>query len=193
MATKTTITWEQFVAAGVEGQKCEWVDGEIVQMSPVNFRHEAILLRLFAFIEGYCRRHLEWVGFPSNAAYTMTSGNWRCPDASLVRQERFRGEHFPVMADFAPDVAFEVHSPSDKPSEIQSKRKGCQRAGVIRVWMARRAPRRSWFPPDRPLEYFPGRPASHHRLASRLFTRSRRLFAIKTHGQVLTTVRAEVL
>jgi hypothetical protein len=31
MATKTTITWEQFVAAGFEGRKCEWVDEEIVQ------------------------------------------------------------------------------------------------------------------------------------------------------------------
>jgi Uma2 family endonuclease len=154
MATKTTITWEQFVAAGVEGHKCEWVDGEIVQMSPVNFRHEAILLRLFAFIEGYCRRHLEWVGFPSNAAYTMTSGNWRCPDASLVRANRFAGGDYPVMADFAPEVAFEVNSPSDKPSEIQSKRKDYQQSGVIQVWIDPEKRLVELVYPDRPLEYF---------------------------------------
>jgi Uma2 family endonuclease len=46
--TKATITWKEFLAAGVEGQKCEWVDGEIVQMTPVNLRHEAIVSRLIA-------------------------------------------------------------------------------------------------------------------------------------------------
>jgi Uma2 family endonuclease len=154
MATKTTISWEQFVAAGVEGQKCEWVDGEIVQMSPVNFRHEAILLRLIAFIDGYCRRHPDWIGFSSNAAFTMASGNWRCPDASLVRKARFTGAQFPVMAEFAPDVAFEVHSPSDKPSEIQSKRKDYKQSGVIQVWIDPEKHLVELIYPDRPLEYF---------------------------------------
>jgi Uma2 family endonuclease len=154
MATKTTITWEQFVAAGVEGQKCEWVDGEIVQMSPVNFRHEAILLRLNAYIDGYCRSHPEWIGFSSNAAFTMASGNWRCPDASLVRKARFTGAQLPVMAEFAPDVAFEVHSPTDKPSEIQSKRKDYQQSGVIQVWIDPEKRLVELIYPDRPLEYF---------------------------------------
>jgi len=154
MATKTTITWDQFVAAGVEGQKCEWVDGEIVQMSPVNFRHEAILFRLIAFIDGYCRRHLEWIGFASNAAYTMASGNWRCPDASLVRKERFAGAQIPVMAEFAPDVAFEVYSPSNQPSEIQSKRKDYQQSGVIQVWIDPERRLVELVYPNRSLEFF---------------------------------------
>jgi len=154
MATKTTITWEQFVAAGVEGQKCEWVDGEIVQMSPVNFRHESVLWHLIGYLFEYCRTHHEWVGFPSNAAYTMASGNWRCPDASLVRKARFPSGQFPVMADFAPDVAFEVHSPSDKPSEIQSKRKDYQLSGTIQVWIDPEKRLVELVYPDRPLEYF---------------------------------------
>jgi len=154
MATKTAITWEQFVAAGVEGQKCEWVDGEVVQMSPVNFRHERILWRLIALLAEYCRVHHDWVGFPSNAAYTMASGNWRCPDASLVRVDRFPGGQYPVMADFAPDVAFEVNSPSDRPSEIQSKRQDYQRSGTIQVWIDPEKALVELVYPDRPLEYF---------------------------------------
>jgi len=154
MTTKTTINWDQFVAAGVEGRKTEWVDGEIVQMSPVNFQHEAILMRLIGLIDRYCRRHPEWVGFPSNAAYTMTSGNWRSPDASLVRKARFTSPQLPVMADFAPDVAFEIYSPSDKPSEIQSKRKDYQQSGVIQVWIDPEKRLVELVYPDRPLEYF---------------------------------------
>ena len=159
MATKTTITWEEFVAAGVAGQKCEWVDGVIVQMSPVNFRHEGILWRLIAFLAEYCRVHPEWVGFPSNATYTMASGNWRCPDASLVRKERFAGGQFPVMADFAPVVAFEIYSPNDKPSEIQSKRMDYLQSGVIQVWIDPEKRLVELVYPNRPLEYFQeGRP-----------------------------------
>jgi Uma2 family endonuclease len=89
-------------------------------MTPVNLRHEAILLRLNASLAEYCRCHPEWIGFSSNATFTMASGNWRCPDASLVRKGRFAGAQIPVMAEFAPDVAFEVYSPSNQPREIQS-------------------------------------------------------------------------
>ena len=154
MATKTTITWEQFLAAGVEGQRCEWVDEEIVQMTPVNLRHEGIVWHLVGYLFEYCRAHPEWVGFPSNAAFTMASGNWRCPDASLVRKERFAGAPIPVMAEFGPDVAFEVHSPSDKPSEIQSKRKDYQQSGVIQVWIDPDKRLVELVYPNRPLEYF---------------------------------------
>ena len=72
MPTKTTITWEQFLAAGVEGRKCE----------------------------------------------------------------------------------IEVHSPSDKPSEIQSKRKDYQKSGVIQVWIDPEKHLVELVYPNRPLEYF---------------------------------------
>jgi Uma2 family endonuclease len=46
MATRTAITWEEFLASAVEGQKCEWIDGEVVQMSPVNLPHERVIALL---------------------------------------------------------------------------------------------------------------------------------------------------
>jgi Uma2 family endonuclease len=72
----------------------------------------------------------------------------------LVRKERFAGAQIPVMAEFAPDVAFEVHSPSDKPSEIQSKRKDYQQSGVIQVWIDPDKRLVELVYPHRPLEYF---------------------------------------
>ena len=57
MATRTTITWEQFLASALEGQKCEWVDGEVVQMSPVNLAHERVLALLIEYLVDYCRVH----------------------------------------------------------------------------------------------------------------------------------------
>jgi Uma2 family endonuclease len=136
MGTRTAITWEEFLASAVEGQKCEWIDGEVVQMSPVNLPHERVLALLIEYLVDYCRLHPEWFWFPSNGAFTMASGNWRLPDASLVRKERFPGGRVTVnMAGFAPDVAFEILSPSNTPSYIQRKRKDYQDSGVIQVWI----------------------------------------------------------
>jgi hypothetical protein len=40
VGAKTAITWDQFLAAGEEGQRWECVEGEMQFMSPVNFNHE---------------------------------------------------------------------------------------------------------------------------------------------------------
>ena len=136
METRTAITWEEFLGSAIEGQKCEWIDGEVVQMSPVNLPHERVLALLIEYLVDYCRLHPEWFWFPSNGAFTMASGNWRLPDASLVRKKRFPGGRVTMnMAGFAPDVAFEILSPSNTPSYIQRKRKDYQESGVIQVWI----------------------------------------------------------
>jgi Uma2 family endonuclease len=154
MQTRTTITWEEFLAAGEEGQRWEWVDGEVEFMSPVNLRHERFLVFLITHLGQFCRAHPEWLSFASNGVFTMASGNWRMPDASLVRRERFPGGQIPVKADFAPDVAFEILSPSDSPSQIQRKRLDYQQSGAIQVWFDLERRLVELIYPDRPLQYY---------------------------------------
>ena len=154
MATKTTLTWEEFLAAGEEGQRWEWVDGEVDFMSPVNLRHERFLIFLFEYLARFCRAHPEWMAVASNGVFTMASGNWRMPDASLVRRARFPAEQMPVKADFAPDVPFEIHSPTDPPGQIQRKRKDYQESGVVQVWFDLERRLVELIYPDRPLQYF---------------------------------------
>jgi Uma2 family endonuclease len=154
MATKTTLTWEEFLAAGEEGRRWEWVDSEVEFMSPANLRHEAFLAFLVELLVRYCRAHPEWICFTSNGVFTMASGNWRMPDASLVRRARFSGGQIPAKADFAPDVAFEIHSPTDSPGQIQRKRKDYQESGVVQVWFDLERRLVELIYPDRPLQYF---------------------------------------
>jgi Uma2 family endonuclease len=156
MAVKTTITWEEFLAAGEEGQRWEWVDGEVEFMSPVNLRHGLFLVPLFAQLDQFCRSHPEWISFASNGVFTMASGNWRTPDASLVRRARFPEGQLPNMADFAPNVAFEILSPSDSPSHIQRKRLDYQQSAVIQVWFDLEKRLVELIYPDRPLQYYHG-------------------------------------
>ncbi len=154
MSTKTAISWDEFLAAGEEGQRWEWVDGEVEFMSPVNLRHEAFLVYLVESLARYCRTHPEWISFTSNGVFTMASGNWRMPDASLVRRARFPGGQIPTKADFAPDVAFEIQSPTDSPSQIQRKRKDYQESGVVQVWFDLERRLVELIYPDRPFQYF---------------------------------------
>jgi len=136
MATRATLTWEEFIAAGQEWQRWEYVDGGVEFMSPTNPRHGAVLLRLIASLGEYCKHHREWIGFASDTTFTMASGNWRCPDAAIVRAERFPERRIPAApADFPPDIAFEVFSPGDTATQIQRKRKDYQESGVIQVWI----------------------------------------------------------
>ncbi len=155
MGTKTTISWEEFLAAAKEGQKSELVDGEIIRMTPVHLLHEAILKRLMRYLDRFCDSHPEWDWYPSNATFTMVSGNWRCPDASLVRRQRFPlDKPLPARADFAPDIAFEIYSPGDSASQTQRKRQDYQESGVIQVWIDPEKRLVELAYPDRPLEYF---------------------------------------
>ncbi len=153
MRAGTAITWEEFLAAGQEGQRWEWVDGEVEFMSPVNLRHERFLIFLAGRLAEFCRAHPDWEAFASNGVFTMASGNWRIPDASLVRRARFQGQ-IPNKADFAPEVAFEILSPSDNPSQIQRQRLDYQQSRVIQVWFDLEKRLVELIYPDRPLQYF---------------------------------------
>jgi Uma2 family endonuclease len=153
MQTGTAISWAEFLAAGNEGQRWEWVDGEVEFMSPVNLRHERFLARLIFWLELFCQANPKWVAFTSNGVFTMASGNWRMPDASLVRRDRFPEGLLPVKAEFAPDVAFEILSPSDSPGQIQRKRRDYQQSGVSQVWFDLEERLVELIYPDRPLQY----------------------------------------
>jgi Uma2 family endonuclease len=135
MATKTGITWEEFIAAGKEGQRWECVNGEVVFMSPVFRPHGRVNMRLDCELELYTRLHPEWIGYGTDTAFTMAGGNWRCPDAALVRKERVDAADPKGPAPFAPDIAFEILSPGDTVSEVQSKRQDYYESHVVQVWL----------------------------------------------------------
>ena len=147
MSTKIAMTWEEFLAAGQEGQRWEWVDGEIQVMSPVNFSHEETLAALIAYLRFYCRAHPEWTCFASNCVFTMTSGNWRMPDASLVRKDRFPRGRRPVMADFPPDVAFEILSPGTRHARSRASAGITSTAAPSRCGSISRIASWNWFSP----------------------------------------------
>ena len=135
MATKTALTWEEFLAAGKEGQRWEYIDGEVKFMSPSGLGHSLVIQEINVAAQKFVNANPEWISVPTDAAFRMRSGNLRSPDWSLVRRERLVGGIPSGPAPFPPDVAFEVISPNDTPADIRSKRREYRKNGVIQVWV----------------------------------------------------------
>ena len=136
MGTKTTLSWEQFLKAGKEWERWEYVDGEVKFMSPhMGGKHAELVMKICRAANRFVDKHPEWIGFPTDVAFTMAGGSWRCPDWGLIRRERFGERGIPEgPVPFPPDVAFEVISQHDTRSDIQSKRDEYSLNGVIQVW-----------------------------------------------------------
>jgi len=152
---KARMSWEEFLTAGEEWQRWELVDGEVEFMSPAGTRHGKVISRLDSRLDAYCATHREWIAFGADTAFTIAPGTWRCPDAALVRAERFPGRTIPEgPAEFPPDVAFEVLSPGDTARRVARKRRQYQENGVIQVWIDsdKRAAEVAY--PDRASQYF---------------------------------------
>ena len=157
MGTKTGISYEEFLHAGKEGQRWECVDGEVVFMSSPVFRpHGRITIKLDRRLDEYTDSHPEWVGYGTDTAFTMAAGNWRCPDAALVRKERVDAADPSGPAPFAPDIAFEVLSPGDTRDEVQGKRQDYYESNVVQVWLDPGRETAEAISPNRPAQFFRG-------------------------------------
>lgn len=149
------MSWQEFLSAGEEWQRWELVEGKLEFMSPTGYRHSIVISRLSAQLERYCQSHREWIAGGADATFAMRSGNWRCPDATLVRSSRFSGGEIPTgRADFPPDVAFEVLSPTDTAAQMARKRKDYQESGVIQVWIDPENRQAETVYPDRAAQHF---------------------------------------
>jgi Uma2 family endonuclease len=152
---KTRMSWEEFLAAGEDWQRWELVDGEVEFMSPAGFRDGTVILNLGFQLGAFCKSHSEWIAVGADTAFTIAPGTWRCPDAALVRAERFPERTIPEgPADFPPDVAFEVLSPGDTARRVSRKRRQYQESGVIQVWIDAQKRGAEVVYPDRPSQYF---------------------------------------
>jgi Uma2 family endonuclease len=136
MATKTALTWAEFLAAGKEGQRWEYVGGEVAFMSPhMGGGHYTAVMTICLTANEYASQHPEWMSVHTDVAFTMASGNLRCPDWALVRRQRFGEGGMPDgPVPFPPDIAFEVISPSDTWSAVQRKRREYLENRVVQVW-----------------------------------------------------------
>ena len=142
---KTLLTADQFYEFCCRNDgRYELVDGEVVELSPVNDAHSGISINVGTAFNNYSRQ----LGFGQagvEAGYIVLSGpdTVRGPDVSfrLVPRETIR-QSAGFLAG-APDIAVEVVSPSNSAAEIERKVGEYMNAGSQRVWVVHRATRRN--------------------------------------------------
>jgi Uma2 family endonuclease len=128
------ISFEDFLATVDEGTHAEWVDGEIVRMSPASEDHAEISAFLLTIMRMFLNR-TKTGGRVLHAPFQMKlARSGREPDVLFVSREnlhRFRKTYLDGPA----DLAVEIVSPDSRSRDRTEKFREYQEAGVREYWL----------------------------------------------------------
>ena len=128
------MTYEEFLA-WYDGSHAEWVDGEVIFMSPVSTQHQLLVSFLGALIQHWVEaRHL---GLVLSAPFQMKLSfrpSGREPDVVFIASERlsFLKKNY---LDGPADLAIEVISPDSRSRDRGDKYYEYEQAGVREYWL----------------------------------------------------------
>ena len=142
---RTLLTADDFfrLYSHKEG-RYELVDGEVVEMAPVNEQHGNIAFNISGALFVYSRRSgIGRGGVETGYRVRQNPDTVRGPDVSFNMQSRDSREG-PItgFASGSPDITVEVVSPSNTETEMERKVEDYLAAGSQRVWIAYPATRR---------------------------------------------------
>ena len=139
MSVKLLLTAEDFLTMPeVPGKRFELVDGELVEMPGTGLLHNALLGHVFVLLRSYVRAHdLGMVGVDGLGIVLRRDPDIvRVPDVSFVARDRLpKGALSESFLPFAPDLAVEIVSPSDRAAEVHAKVREYLDAGSRVVWV----------------------------------------------------------
>lgn len=115
-------------------KQTEIVDGKVEIKEMPGLRSSGIAFRIGIKIGIYLETNKIGRLYGSDATFTTTGGNERMADVAFVSNEKLVNGEPVTKADFAPDLAIEVISPSDQQESIVTKINEYLQAGVKQVW-----------------------------------------------------------
>jgi Uma2 family endonuclease len=137
MATTRLVTAEELMAMG-EDARYELLDGELVEMAPASSDHGVIAYRLATRVDRFepSRELVEGVTAEAGFVLRRDPDVLVAPDIAFVRRQRVppAGRRSGAF-EFAPDIAVEIISPSDRPTRIARKVSRYLQAGTELVWL----------------------------------------------------------
>ena len=128
------LTEAEFVAWCDEDTRAEWVDGEVIMMSPANIEH----LLLESWLHAVLRQFTEWHGLGivlDNAQVRLANqARRRVPDLVFLCKDRLDLlKHAHIEG--APDLIVEIVSPDSQSRDWREKYLDYQAAGVREYWV----------------------------------------------------------
>lgn len=128
------MNYEEFLA-WYDGSHAEWVDGEVILMSPVSTRHQLLVSFLAALIQLWTEHRQ--LGLVLTAPFQMKLSlrpSGREPDVLFIARERL-GLLQNNYLDGGADLAIEVISPDSRTRDRRDKYQEYQQAGVREYWI----------------------------------------------------------
>lgn len=123
ITTTKLLTAEEFSLLPATQMRRDLVRGAVVETMPTGFRHGRLAFVFGKKLDNWAEEHAAGVvGVETGFILDRDPDVVRAPDVFFVRAERLPPGELPeTFADFAPDMAVEVVSPSETANEIREK------------------------------------------------------------------------
>jgi Uma2 family endonuclease len=129
------VSFEAFLAWADEDTLAEWVDGEIVMMSPASADHQRLLAFLHGVMNAYIERHqLGEVLFAPFLMRLAARPSGREPDLLFVAREHLDRLQ-PTYLDGPADLVVEIVSPDSISRDRGDKFAEYEQAGIPEYWL----------------------------------------------------------
>ena len=138
LAPRSPMTAEDLFELQDDGGRIELVAGELARMSPTGGAHGALAVRIGRLLDEYVEANDLGVCCGAETGFILERDpdTVRAPDAAVVLSSRVPASGVPAgYWPFAPDLAVEVVSPSDRLADVHVKIAEYFAAGTRLVWL----------------------------------------------------------
>lgn len=138
------MTAEELFDLPNDDYKYELVEGELIRMAPTGGEHGVLTVRVAYVLHAYVQDNDLGIVCGAETGFILqrTPDIVRAPDAAFIAKARIPETGIPkTYWPFAPDLAVEVTSPSDRFSAVQTKVAEYLSAGTRLVWVVEPATR----------------------------------------------------
>lgn len=130
---KTKLSYEEFLRLYDEDAYAEWVDGEVILLSPASNRHQDLVRFLTVLLSVYVEKHD--LGVVRPAPFQMKIGlSGREPDLLFVAKEHLERLQENYL-DGPADLVIEIISPESRLRDRGEKLAEYELAGVREYWL----------------------------------------------------------
>ena len=139
------MTAEDLLADPFPYLRTELVRGHLLVREPPGFHHGDVIVRAVVAISAHltAEQHRQGWAKPRGRLVAGDTGftlrrnpdTVRAPDVAYIRIERWPKEKLAGYAEFAPDLAVEVRSPSDRAGSTLARVTDLLTAGTLLVWI----------------------------------------------------------
>ena len=138
LAPRSPMTAEELFELQDDGGRIELVAGELARMTPTGGAHGALAVRIGRLLDEYVEANDlgACCGAETGFILERDPDTVRAPDAAVVLASRVPASGVPAgYWPFAPDLAVEVVSPSDRLADVHVKIAEYFAAGTRLVWL----------------------------------------------------------